>query len=119
MASIHLLLRIAETDMTFSRDGRSWVGKCLICGGPLRFDAATDEGANVEHIMPRSLGGNNDLLNLGITHCGCNSEKGIHWDGGHRRRQAPDRYHALVERMRAERARRWREPTSATGAAIS
>jgi|GEM_PF-536698 5-methylcytosine-specific restriction endonuclease McrA len=109
MQSGEALNRIAATDNTFTREGRYWVGKCLICGGPLKFDAATGEGATVEHIMPRSLGGANDLRNLGIAHRRCNGEKGIHWDGGPRRRRDPERYLALVTRLRDERARRWRE----------
>ena len=38
------------------------------------FDAETGEGATIEHILPRSLGGANDLLNLGIAHQQCNGE---------------------------------------------
>jgi 5-methylcytosine-specific restriction endonuclease McrA len=106
-----LLNALAETDRTFSRAGGSWVGKCLICGGPLRFDAGTGEGATVEHILPRSLGGGNELLNLGIAHARCNSEKGRRWDPRRQHRADPTRYVALVERLLAERQRRWREPT--------
>lgn len=105
--------RIAETDATFMRRAGDWIGRCLICGGPLRFDAATGEGATVEHIVPRSLGGTSDLSNLGITHARCNGEKGLHWDGGHRRRADPAKYGAMVDRLRRERARRWREPAGA------
>lgn len=110
MASARALDRIARTDSTFTRQGRSWVGKCLICGGALRFDAASGEGADVEHIVPRSLGGSHDLRNLGITHRRCNAEKGRNWDGGRRRRRDPERYQTMVERLLAERGRRWREP---------
>ncbi|HLJ80208.1 MAG TPA: HNH endonuclease [Ktedonobacterales bacterium] len=102
--------QIAETDVTFTRRGRDWVGRCLICGGPLRFDAVTGEGATVEHILPRSLGGTSELRNLGITHASCNHEKGKRWDGGRFRRAAPERYNGLVERLQRERERRWREP---------
>ena len=91
--------RIAETDATFTRQGGDWVGRCLICGSPLRFDASTGEGANVEHILPRSLGGTSELRNLGITHPRCNGEKGLHWDSGPRRRANPERYTALVFTM--------------------
>lgn len=111
--SARMLDSIAQTDSTFTRQGDSWVGKCLICGGPLRFDAATGEGADVEHIVPRGLGGSHDPRNLGVTHCRCNSEKGRNWDGGRRRRRDPDRYQTMVGRLLAERARRWREPERA------
>lgn len=102
--------RIAATDTTFTFHDGEWQGKCLICGGPLRFDAETGEGANIEHILPRTLGGDNDLCNLGITHPRCNGEKGRNWDSGRRRRGQPERYRLLVGRLLAERARRWRPP---------
>lgn len=105
-----LMNRIAESDTTFRRAGRDWVGKCLICGGPVRFDAQTGEGATIEHIIPRTLGGGNTLDNLGITHSRCNGEKGRHWDAGRRRRADPERYREIVDRLRIERLRRWREP---------
>lgn len=105
--------RIAQTDSTFHYEDGFWTGKCLICKGWLRFDARSGFGANVEHIQPRSLGGSNDLLNLGLTHPGCNGEKGRRWDTKRRHRHAPDAYHALVQRLLGERQRRWREPSSA------
>ena len=113
MTTARRMEQIARTDATFAlRDGH-WVGRCLICGGPLRFDAVSGEGANVEHIVPRALGGDNDPRNLGITHSRCNSEKGRNWDSGKRARVQPERYAELVARLRAERARRWRDPTLA------
>ncbi len=99
--------QIAATDCTFVREGTRWTGKCLICGGRLAFDAPTGYGANIEHIVPRSRGGDNSLLNLGLTHAACNSEKGVHWDS-RRRRADPHRYAALLDRLLTERRRRWR-----------
>src|SRR5262249_21251579 len=61
MRAIALMTRIAETDTTFEFDGERWHGKCLICNGRLSFDVRTGFGANVEHILPRSLGGDNTL----------------------------------------------------------
>ncbi|HEX8034183.1 MAG TPA: HNH endonuclease [Ktedonobacterales bacterium] len=116
MSTMQLMARIAETDATFTLHKRDWIGKCLICGGPLRFDADTGEGADIEHIQPRSLGGTNDLHNLGITHRKCNAEKGRRWDGHRRRRAEPGRYQALIARLRAERERRWRDPSNAHAA---
>jgi 5-methylcytosine-specific restriction endonuclease McrA len=104
--------RIAETDSTFHYEDGFWTGKCLICRGWLRFDAQSGFGANIEHIQPRSLGGSNDLLNLGLTHPGCNGEKGRRWDTKRRHRHAPDAYRALVQRLLDERQRRWREPSN-------
>lgn len=114
MTTAERMVQIARTDATFALlDDGHWVGRCLICGGPLRFAANSGEGANIEHIVPRTLGGGNDLLNLGITHPRCNSEKGRNWDSGKRARQQPERYAELVARLRAERARRWRDPAPA------
>ena len=109
MTTAERMVSIARTDATFAlRDGH-WVGRCLICGGPLRFSACTGEGANIEHIVPRTHGGGNDPRNLGITHPRCNAEKGRNWDSGKRARTQPARYAELVARLRAERERRWRD----------
>lgn len=112
MTHAGLMSRIAERDATFSLREGHWEGKCLICGGPLRFDATTGQGANIEHIVPRSLGGTNDERNLGITHPRCNGEKGLRWDGGRRRKRDPNRYGEIVGRLLRERERRWREPVN-------
>lgn len=108
MNSTRFLNQIAATDATFTLDDGVWTGKCLICNGWVSFNAYTGYGANVEHIVPRSRGGGNDLRNLGITHPHCNGEKGRRWDA--RRRRDPDRYQALVQRLLDERRRRWRDP---------
>ncbi len=110
MANASLLNQIAATDATFAREGEDWIGRCLICGGPLRFSARTGEGATVEHILPRSLGGANDLRNLGIAHPRCNGEKGRRWDPKRRHRARQAEYAALLDRLRARRACRWRDP---------
>ena len=104
-----LMRRVAETDSTFVLTGRIWAGRCLICGGPLCFEERTGDGATLEHILPRSLGGTNDLRNLGIAHMRCNSEKGRHWDPRCRHHGQQDRYAALLHRLLMERERRWRE----------
>lgn len=118
MRSAILLNAVAQTDATFRREGGSWVGKCIICRGPIRFDATSGEGATVEHIRPRTLGGGADLLNLGVAHARCNGEKGRHWDPQRRHRRDPVAYSALVRRLLAERARRWREPPAGVSGAI-
>ena len=105
-----MMQRIAETDSTFVREGTRWTGKCLICRGRLSFDVRDGRGANIEHIVPRTLGGGNDLANLGLTHPHCNGEKGRHWDAHGRRQADPERYAALIDRLREERWRRWRAP---------
>ena len=109
MRTVDLMNRIAETDSTFALDAGRWQGKCLICNGWLSFDARTGFGANIEHIYPRSLGGDNALLNLGLTHPRCNGEKGRNWDPKRRHRGDPERYRALVEQLLQRRQERWRE----------
>ncbi len=101
--------QIARTDNTFERAGRLWIGKCLICNGRLSFDARGGFGANVEHIVPRTEGGDNDVLNLGLTHPHCNAEKGRNWDNRKKRSDAA-RYEALVGGFLARRKERWRDP---------
>lgn len=100
--------QLARSDSTFARVDAAWVGKCLICNGRLSFDAQSGFGANVEHIVPRSEGGGNDLLNLALTHPRCNAEKGRHWDN---RKERPDaaRYQALVARLLDRRRACWRD----------
>ena len=77
MTPAERLSRVAETDSSFRRVGPNWVGKCLICNGPLAFDIRTGEGATLEHIRARSRGGSDDPNNLGIVHGRCNWEKGV------------------------------------------
>jgi len=108
MRAIDLMNQIAATDKTFVLDEGRWRGKCLICNGWLTFDARTGFGANVEHIFPRSLGGDNALTNLGLTHPGCNAEKGRNWDPKGRHRADPERYQQIVEGLHQRRAERWR-----------
>ncbi|QEH34056.1 hypothetical protein OJF2_25890 [Aquisphaera giovannonii] len=102
-----LLSRVAETDSTFNRRGPDWVGKCLICNGPLAFDARTGEGATLEHIRARGRGGGDNLANLAVVHGSCNWEKGRRWDPKRRRSRAD--YDALVARLLEKRMARWRD----------
>ncbi|WP_165244961.1 HNH endonuclease [Paludisphaera soli] len=96
----------ALTDVTFERRGGDWVGKCLICNGPIAFDARTGEGATIEHIRARTRGGGDDLANLAAVHGRCNGEKGRRWDP--RKRRSAEDYEAFVARLLVKRAERWR-----------
>jgi 5-methylcytosine-specific restriction endonuclease McrA len=108
MTTAETMARVAETDSTFARRGADWVGKCLICNGPIAFDARTGEGATLEHIRARGRGGTEALDNLGVVHARCNHEKGRRWDPKRRRRD--DEYDAFVARLLEKRRARWREP---------
>jgi 5-methylcytosine-specific restriction endonuclease McrA len=107
MTTGELLARVAASDRTFVLNGATWVGKCLICNGPIAFDAGTGEGATLEHIRARHRGGDNQLANLAIVHGRCNWEKGQRWDPRRRRNDAE--YDAFVARLLARRQDRFRD----------
>lgn len=111
MKTAQTLNRVAETDKTFTRRGSDWVGKCLICNGPIAFDSETGEGATVEHIRARGRGGTDELVNLAAVHARCNGEKGRRWDPK-RRRNVLD-YEMFIDRLLKRRRERWREPAPA------
>ena len=113
MTTAEALGRVAETDATFRRRGSDWVGKCLICNGPIAFDARTGEGATLEHIRARGRGGTDDPQNLGIAHARCNAEKGRRWDP--KRRRAETEYEGFVARLLERRRQRWREAPAPAG----
>ncbi|HEX2915614.1 MAG TPA: HNH endonuclease [Chloroflexia bacterium] len=111
--TVETMRRIAQTDRTFERVDGLWLGKCLICNGRLSFRDSDGFGANIEHIFPRVMGGDDELTNLGLTHPQCNGEKGRHWDNPRRRRFKPEMdaaYRSIVERLQARRLERWRDP---------
>ena len=105
------LLAAAVTDKTFERtrlDERAvWVGKCIHCNSKL---VVADDGrslgeATLEHIIPQTRGGTNDVKNLAVACAGCNREKGKRHD--HKR---GERIGDVVATLQARRAERWREP---------
>src|SRR5436305_5260236 len=106
MTTSEKMSRVAETDATFARNGGDWVGKCLICNGPIAFDARTGQGATLEHIRARGRGGTEELANLGVVHGRCNHEKGRRWDP--KRRRHADEYEAFIARLLVKRRERWR-----------
>lgn len=110
-ATVELMRQIARSDKTFEQVGDQWSGKCLICNGRLTFRHSDGFGANIEHIFPRVLGGTDELTNLGLTHPGCNGEKGRHWDAPrhHRTPARNSAYQEMVERLQARRLERMRD----------
>ena len=114
MSTAETFARVARTDRTFRRRGDLWVGKCLICNGPIAFDAGTGAGATLEHIRARSRGGTDEPTNLALVHASCNHEKGRRWDP--KRRRHPADYDAFVDRLLSKRLERWRDdPGPASG----
>lgn len=110
MTTAEELASVAESDSTFRRQGLDWVGKCLICNGPIAFDSRTGEGATLEHIRARGRGGGGELKNLAVVHGRCNWEKGRRWDP--KRRRPDSEYDPFVDRLLARRLERWRDPRS-------
>jgi 5-methylcytosine-specific restriction endonuclease McrA len=107
------LLWCAATDRTFERielaDGPALAGKCLCCGRKLvlRANGEPVSRATIEHIVPRSHGGDDDLRNLGITCARCNHGKGARLDV---RRSDDPTLQRVIETVRERRRERWREP---------
>jgi 5-methylcytosine-specific restriction endonuclease McrA len=110
-----LLDRLARSDRTFELRGALWVGKCLICNGPIAFDRRTGSGATVEHIRARTRGGTDDLENLAAVHSACNHEKGLRWDP--RKKKRDEEYEAFIGPMLERRRERLRPETVEGGGA--
>lgn len=59
------------------RDG----DRCGICRRRMRFDLPAgprgdDRGPSIDHMVPRSAGGSDELVNLRLAHWGCNRKRG-------------------------------------------
>jgi 5-methylcytosine-specific restriction endonuclease McrA len=50
---------------------------CVWCGEPMLFGLpyASESGASIEHLVPRKLGGTDDIDNLALAHFGCNHQR--------------------------------------------
>ena len=107
-----LILAIVETDRTFTRvvvrDQEVWGGKCIHCKAHLYvgLDGRPVSRATIEHILPRTHGGTDDLQNLALACARCNHQKGCRLDN--RAANDPD-LSAMVQRLRERRMERWRE----------
>jgi 5-methylcytosine-specific restriction endonuclease McrA len=108
-----LILAIVATDATYAqravRGETLWVGRCIFCQGALSVTCEGDivSRATVEHIRPRSHGGDDRLENLALACVGCNNEKGMRHDA---RPRGDARLAEIVERLSARRRERWRDP---------
>lgn len=51
---------------------------CYVCGGPIDMGRAYPDplSPSVEHVIPRSLGGGDDLAGLRLSHLHCNTSRG-------------------------------------------
>jgi 5-methylcytosine-specific restriction endonuclease McrA len=106
-----LLIAAAESDSTFERvedrDGEYWVGKCIHCQSrvsvPLRLSEPAH--ASLEHIVPKTHGGTDDLDNLAVACRRCNQGKGKRLD--HRPKNDP-KLRQVIELLQARRRERLR-----------
>ena len=107
------MLAVAETDSTFESvevDGReAWRGKCLHCNTPLLVfvEGSGSSTVTLEHIVPRTAGGTDELGNLGLACPRCNHGKGVRHD---RKALTDARSLEVVEQLLEKRRKRWREP---------
>jgi 5-methylcytosine-specific restriction endonuclease McrA len=102
-----LVLAVVATDATFTEDARvgGYVGKCIHCRTKLVVTRDGQTSATIEHVLPQSHGGTNAPENLALACARCNHEKGRRHDV----RKANDPvFMEQLERLRTERARRWR-----------
>lgn len=112
-AARRFVLQIVATDRTFEPveyDGcPAFAGKCIHCNRQLvvAADGAPLVRATIEHIVPRTHGGGNDLGNLALACARCNHEKGVRHD---RRRLDDPKLTEIVTRLQRRRRERWREP---------
>ena len=108
-------LAVCATDRTFRQQqvgGRStplWCGKCIHCNTRLTVetDGTPGPGVTVEHIIPRSHGGTDDLRNLALACARCNHAKGRRQD---KLRGDDPALLSMVARLQERREGRWRDP---------
>lgn len=106
-----LLRAVAESDRAFVlrelRGSWAWVGPCLHCKRAIVVprDDREPASATLEHIVPRTHGGGDELENLGLACASCNHAKGKRLDW---RRLDDPTLQRVIERLRAERKARMR-----------
>jgi 5-methylcytosine-specific restriction endonuclease McrA len=107
------ILALVASDSTFERAEQRgqpvWIGKCLHCNAKLVVAASGEpvSRATIEHILPRTHGGTDELPNLALACARCNGEKGVRHDSRHR---DDPRAREIRERLLARRRARWRDP---------
>jgi 5-methylcytosine-specific restriction endonuclease McrA len=76
-------------------------GLCKWCGKPMAL-----KDTNLDHIIPRSLGGSSRVRNLVATHRRCNKRKGSRLDPEHLAAAHPEEIKALRAREALGRERK-------------
>lgn len=66
-------VRQARRDTIYKMSKKKGCGivRCFVCGEPVSYSEAT-----LEHIIPKSKGGTDDMGNLSISHARCNNARG-------------------------------------------
>jgi 5-methylcytosine-specific restriction endonuclease McrA len=100
-----IALQIVLTDSTYvwDIDRGFWVGDCIFCGTKLVVWDDGHTAATIEHIVPLSANGTNDLKNLALACSGCNASKARHHD---KEKDVADS--DVVKRLLSDRVSRWR-----------
>lgn len=113
VAAMARLLDIVLTDTSFerttTREGDAWVGRCIHCNRKLtvELDGSASRDVTIEHLVPQSAGGTDELTNLAVACARCNHHKGrTHDRRGLRDARAAEVIDALLHKRRA----RWRPP---------
>jgi 5-methylcytosine-specific restriction endonuclease McrA len=85
MRSVSIVIRVSMSSLKKSGSTSAWRklrqvvinrdGCCQMCG--------TEDNLTVDHIVPRRLGGDDNLNNLEVLCSQCNSSKGGRFFGGH------------------------------------
>lgn len=112
MAATHRarVLQVVRTDDTFRRTtvrGReAWCGRCIFCNRKLlvALDGELMSHATLEHILPRSKGGDDSSHNLALACSRCNHEKGVRHDS-----RRSERAQEVVRQLQERRRERWRD----------
>lgn len=110
-----LALAIAKTDKTFEKVERHghifWQGKCIHCNKKLTIceDGTLWCNATIEHIIPMSKGGTDDLKNIALACSRCNFEKGIRHDNRKNQRSLE-----IVQKLLSKRLERWKNEINGT-----
>lgn len=99
----------AATDRTWRFADERWMGKCIHCRRKITLgkDGATEGSATLEHIVPRTHGGTNELDNLSIACSRCNHQKGRKLDVLH---VSDARLQDVIARLKQRKEDRYRPP---------
>ncbi|MEM6734245.1 MAG: HNH endonuclease domain-containing protein [Myxococcota bacterium] len=110
------ILAIVATDRTFQRKTlrgeEIWEGRCIFSGRKLyvSLDGEPLNDVTIEHIVPRTHGGTDELSNLALATGRANAQKGARLD---KRRFDDPTLQKVIAGLQAKRAERWRDPADA------